>query len=344
MAPQRILLKPDVAVAAVALLLAVGAAAEELAPGPPPPAAPPALQASTCPGVLFGPAAATVTTYYDHTIEGVFRPALNNSLPLYVTCSSYGLGATPAATNWRMQITLCGATSCAVSVGWQPAYPACGSSQGPSCTAAAIGDAEYNEFQHVTYYSVDVPNAWAGYDTYYSARCFYLCDALDPDNTATPRTDGMSLVVAAPMGGWKNKGPTCCPKLFTTLGCPPVTKFPTESPPDFTLGNLNGYTCAQMTKLANAAGGGYGKLRRGLSSYLLNLANGAANNNCTCLKAAQQLIGDYDIYSNANQNGRCPTDGACPIIGKRDSDIDVYASCLFLQWTDGCTVQDCNNV
>ena len=54
-------------------------------------------------------------------------------------------------------------------------------------------------------------------------------------------------------GGWKNKGPTCCPKLFTTLGCPPVTKFPTESPPDFTLGNLNGYTCAQMTKLANAA-------------------------------------------------------------------------------------------
>ena len=62
------------------------------------------------------------------------------------------------------------------------------------------------------------------------------------------------------------------------------------------------------------------------------------------LKAAQQLIGDYDIYSNANQNGRCPTDGACPIIGKRDSDIDVYASCLFLQWTDGCTVQDCNNV
>ena len=72
MAPQRILLKPDVAVAAVALLLAVGAAAEELAPGPPPPAAPPALQASTCPGVLFGPAAATVTTYYDHTIEGAY--------------------------------------------------------------------------------------------------------------------------------------------------------------------------------------------------------------------------------------------------------------------------------
>ncbi|PRW33060.1 hypothetical protein C2E21_7981 [Chlorella sorokiniana] len=83
--------------------------------------------------------------------------------------------------------------------GWDDTLPACANvTQGPSCTLSPLGPATYNGTSYEAHYTYYVPAAWELENTYFFWRCFYVCDASNPADTAEVRAES-SFTVANPI-------------------------------------------------------------------------------------------------------------------------------------------------